>query len=443
MISLLLMAYAWISRNRNSGAATLTILFFLITNGAQILPAESLTWPFPIEKPYDYALVLMFALAVESGLQSGKIRVNDSVGAVATIFLCFLAVSAAYGIFADLNTSKNTLQVGRSYCGIVAIFAVRRYSRRQFEALFLAIVATTIGLCFLYLLQPLYGAELINSRTGSGEVVMKMEDAGARFYNTPIFLPVSIFLLVCYWRSIDAPFLKPISLLILVAALLVSQHRGYALGILFSVVVVSGIRGGAKGWVLLAVAAVVAITAVQISEVLRNRLSDGFVDLVETIDLVGVEDDQVVYKNTTLFRITHFSERLDLILDSTRTIIFGVGLMSDNSPNAYLLPLRFGLVSDGSREIIKIDTADITWSLVILQLGVVGTAILTYLYVAVVRRMVNYKIDPAARAAQMLVVQWLFSSFTSTEPIELHSQALIAVLVTSVTQLWHPKNSAG
>mgnify|MGYP003290438746 CR=1 FL=1 len=99
---------------------------------------------------------------------------------------------------------------------------------------------------------------------------------------------------------------------------------------------------------------------------LGDRLS-GSVD--EVVQYVATGEKARKGDGTMAFRLDHLKERFDYVASNNRTLIFGIGNITEKEfPNIF----RIGLFDRNRGRTTQLDTGDIAWSILILRLGVIG-----------------------------------------------------------------------
>jgi len=88
----------------------------------------------------------------------------------------------------------------------------------------------------------------------------------------------------------------------------------------------------------------------------------------DTVNQAGLSSSNKEKGNFS-YRIDHFNERLDYVLQDPVRAIRGMGYVQER--NFYEKPFKYGLYNERGG-IIQLDTGDIAWSLLILRLGTVG-----------------------------------------------------------------------
>jgi hypothetical protein len=93
---------------------------------------------------------------------------------------------------------------------------------------------------------------------------------------------------------------------------------------------------------------------------------------------IDIEDLQT---STFTFRILHMMERNQYLLDNPKAMLVGAGLMTEDSKLTYsLFNFDVGLVEELSGQTVQLDTGDISYSILFLRYGYLGTLLVLSLY---------------------------------------------------------------
>jgi hypothetical protein len=87
-------------------------------------------------------------------------------------------------------------------------------------------------------------------------------------------------------------------------------------------------------------------------------------------------------ESTFSFRIAHFLERNQYILDHPKAMLMGAGLMTEDSKTTgSMFDFDIGLVEELSGSTVQLDTGDISYSFLILRFGYLGAILNLALFI--------------------------------------------------------------
>lgn len=108
----------------------------------------------------------------------------------------------------------------------------------------------------------------------------------------------------------------------------------------------------------------------------------------ETLDQASeISSDKKSKEGSFSYRIDHFSERLEYVLEDPVRSFRGIGYIQER--NFHQKPFKLGQTNNWGQKAM-IDTGDIAWSLLILRLGLVGIVFFLYFYLTITKRIYKY-----------------------------------------------------
>lgn len=97
----------------------------------------------------------------------------------------------------------------------------------------------------------------------------------------------------------------------------------------------------------------------------------------ETVNQAGISSSSQKEEGNLSYRIDHFAERLDYVLQNSVRSMRGLGYVQER--NFHEKPFKLGQSNNWGRKAM-LDTGDIAWSLLILRLGIVGLLLYFMMY---------------------------------------------------------------
>ncbi len=163
----------------------------------------------------------------------------------------------------------------------------------------------------------------------------------------------------------------------------------------------------------------IGILSIPIGLLLINMINDrgGSSDVASVLNGEYVDIDYVeeLQGNTFSFRIAHLYERYMYVAGNTVKHLFGAGFVHEDS---FYVRQNFdfiiGLRDETTGEIIQIDTSDISWSVLILRFGIIGT--LLYLIFTIRILFIGFKYRTTQLGGVVLgqMIVLFITSLTST-----------------------------
>jgi hypothetical protein len=414
------------------------LLFVLATAGFQLIPVDWLVLPpVGISKPYDWVLIfcgvaLLFFPKIF--LQSRLLNEYKNL----KIFSVALVLLLVYSIcFRGVEVSIS-IRVFRDFIFFIPIFLFVTIKQNDFIKIFrLIIYATSIASLF-YCLQTLTGKTLLNT-VGSDIVTINDDAQPTRFYNLPVFIYPVIFFF--FFGKQRFP-LKYYSVLFFINALaiILSQHRNLLLAV-FCCYILHLILSKKITPVRLVTYIVTGVILFNAGDaLLGNRFSDGASDLSHAS--VSVSPKTINSLNpselsTTEFRWYMFAERLQYILITPTTSLFGIGFLTEDSRLTQKLRFNIGLPDDAGN-VFQVDTGDIIWSVMVLQFGLLGIVCFIFFYFSFFRKFWLFKQDIIPQAGILYIVILFITSFYGTAILQPYTTCMVVLIAAYIYILPKP-----
>jgi hypothetical protein len=358
----------------------LLLFFFFITSGFNLVPEETTKFAF-ISKGMDYAFLILFGIVVVDTLFIKDYLKSDFIVKYLIVFAVFLVLCVVYSKYGIGIGWSNIIRACRYQFFLTAYFVFRNMGKIQLERLLKYLFNVTVILSVLYLLQIFLDKSILVEGMKANAEIFGMHLP--RYYNQPDM--IQFFALMSIFCNPYKGALKYFTAAILLAALFGAFHRsligfsflaigvGYTLSLsrLLRIRILSCVA------VLLTFAVVFegykfvhSRTYIDLTTVMSGNVADADIDVAD------------LSESTFTFRIAHLLERNEYLLNNPVAMFFGAGLLSDNSKNAEkMFDFKVGLIEELTGNVIQLDTGDISYSVLILKYGYLGTALVLFLFI--------------------------------------------------------------
>jgi len=360
--------------------SALFLFFFFLTSGFNLIP-EKMTQLLFFSKGMDYAIITLFGIvAIDAIYIKGYLK-RDRLIDLSLLFYIFLVACIFYSRFVigvDWFEISRTIRYQFLW---VAYLVFRNLSKEQLRNLLKYLFFVTVICSVLYLFQIILNQSILNETAKSSVELFRIKIP--RFYNQPDMLHFFVFMAIYYnpFKGI----VKYLTTAILVIALLAAFHRSL-IGSFFVTV--------ALGYVLqlprLQKVKVLSITAVLLVFLIvfagyKFVHSRTYID-VQRVVSGNIEDTEIdiedLQASTFTFRILHLMERNQYLLNNPRAMLVGAGLMTEDDKMTYsLFNFDVGLLDELTGETTQLDTGDISYSVLLLRYGYVGTLLNMVLFI--------------------------------------------------------------
>lgn len=408
---------------------SLVLFVFLVTNGLQLVPFSILTYGIPLSKGTDIAIIYVLIITLlKSNILAYSIK-NLSVFKYLVYLIVFVFVDFLISFSVLNNSFLNSFQVFRQFLILLCFVPFFVVPNEKLKKIFNFLAFISLLQSILFVSQIFTNKVLLYSSGGDENVTTSLVGSYTRFYNLPSFLvPSLIYFLFVYRFKSKMAFLFTNS--ILLSALIGPLHRSQLLSIIvcFFIYYLFVNRKAIVGYFSFGV-----FIFLFSAEVLNKRVSEAFNDINALfnafISLKALDQTQ----NTLVFRIAHFLERFEYILNKPLGWLFGIGLMSDNSEMSLTLPFSIGLPSLKTGDIIKIDSSDLIYSPLILNLGIVGTCLYIFVFISFLFFFFNnFRFSNYAKIGFIVVLNSFFISFAGVEMLNQSFRVMVILLLVIV-----------
>jgi hypothetical protein len=391
----------------------LAVFFFFMTSGFNLIPEEMMANAF-FSKGMDYAILIIAGMVIIDSFCIKNYWKPDRFFWLILVFYAFLASCVIYNKFVTGTGWTEIIRTARyNVLWLTAYLVFRNLSGERLILLMNCLFRVTVVCAVLYLLQIILNIHILNETEKSSANFFGMKLP--RFYNQPDMLQFFTFMAIYF--NPHRGLMKVLTATILVAALLGAFHRSLA-GAFFAAM--------ALGYVvqlprlqkikILTVASVFLVfltvfagykfvhsrTYVDIQRVVSGNVADVDID---------IEDLQA---STFTFRIMHFLERNQYLLDNPEAMFIGAGLMTEDSKlTGSIFDFDIGLIDELSDETVQLDTGDISYSILFLRYGYLGTLLILSLYIFLMVYFYKNRENPAGLFSFVYFIVVIIISFFS------------------------------
>jgi hypothetical protein len=359
----------------------LFFLFFFLTTGFNLVPEEVTKFAF-ISKGMDYALLILVGIVVVDFFFVKDYLKPDHFTKYLILFGSFLLVCILYSKFVIGLGWFEIIRTCRYQFFWITYFIFRNMNKQQLERLLKYLYLVTTFCSVLFLLQIFFDENIL-LKFGFTSAVSILGMEFPRYYNQPDM--INFFAIIAVFCNPLKGVPRMVTTIILVAALLGAFHRnlaGFFMLALFVGYVLKLPR--VKRVVILSTVSVLLCFAVVFvgykfvhtrTYVDLKTVASGNITVVE-IDL----DD--LSKSTFTFRIAHLLERNQYLLEHPTAMFLGAGLIPEDSKKVEsMFDFDIGLVEELTGQTTQLDTADISYSIMFIRLGYLGTALNLLLFI--------------------------------------------------------------
>jgi len=373
--------YIW-----NYKVPALLLFFFFLTSGFQLIP-EAITNIGIISKSADYAFfILLGIVALDSLLIKNYLKIDNVIKCL-MIWGAFIIVCALYNRFSLKVSWSEIIRTCRYHFFWLTYFVFRQMEKEDLERLLKYLFTITVVISVVFLAQIPFDRGILVEFVG---------------YHTRVFgIPVL--------RSYNQPYM------ILFCSMMAIYHNPYK-GIgkyVTTCIVILGLMGAFnRSWNGIFIFILVVGFAFRLSRLRRIQfltvlitglvfglsiagfrflssstykdmkyLAEGSFANLEDID-ANVSFYDVYEASTFTYRMAHLYERNQYLLNHPQSLIFGAGLMTEDSKQTdRFFNFKIGLIDDVTGRVMQLDSPDISYSFLLMRYGYVGTILYLLIFV--------------------------------------------------------------
>lgn len=349
--------------------ATVIFSFFLL-DGFQLVPEA-----FFGTKPKDFALVYVLVLFAWGCVRYDDFIPKNKLTLFIGIYLLFVFLIIFCSKFHYHIAWSEIIRTSRHYFFVLAYFVLRRMEQKEVRTVIHVLFCVLLLQCVLFIIQVFTGVYVLTGHEFN-------------FYNGWVYRSYNIPQLI-YYLMFYALFANPfrgmmriVTAVIPTLAVFLSLHRSWIMSavlvVILGILLWNDLLKSRKNLLkVLAVAIPVALIAG--TYVTGRTITD--LNSVAQGDFMDIEDTQLDEESTLLFRAAHFYERMLYVAETRIGLLFGAGLMTEDSDYTYnTFDFIIGLDDPASGEVIQLDTSDTAWSNFIIRYGLLGTLAYLALY---------------------------------------------------------------
>ena len=397
----------------------LFIFFFFLTSGFNLIPEEILTnWLF--SKGMDYAILIIVGIIIIDTIYVKNFLKPNKLIWLILIFYAFLGLCVIYNKFVIGTGWKEIIRTLRYNILWLAYLVFRNLSKEQLLYLMKCLFLTTVVCAALFVLQIVIDEHILNETVKYYFKFYGMRIP--RFYNQPDMLQIFTFMAI-YFNPYKGV-LKIATTAILIVALLGALHRSLFIAFILAISIGYAIRLPlAKRVAILSSISIIAFIFVVFfgykfanSRTVKDiaLVASGNVAALENMDIdidISIEELQ---KSTFTFRVAHLIERNQYLLEHPKAMIFGAGLMTEDSKlTESMFNFKIGLLDEAKGKIYQLDTPDISYSVLFMRYGYIGTLIVLALFIFLMSFYYKNRDNPVGLFSFVYFVGILAGSFFS------------------------------
>lgn len=386
----------------------ITIFFFFLTGGFQVIPLSAFEVGLGISKSTDLALIFVGLTFLVQARSNMLIIKHDKFALSIIVFLGFILVAMLYSLFVYGYEFSYVLRSSRMFFLLLLYFNFKHLLSNELESTMSILFFITIAQTGLFFLQMILGSPLLSNGTTQATAQLYEGSSGLweRFYNIPIFIVLFFY----YGTFIkDKRGIRITAAIAFAVALVMTLHRS----LILSLVAATAIAGGAtvlrRGWFALVVTALL-VTVSPFSLFFEQRLSSAFDDIG---NFLGGGFESLDFKDTFSLRVAHVLERGEYVFSSVERCAFGAGFLTEDSPYAQNLGFIVGYPNDWGG-ITQVDTSDDSWSLLLIFTGFVGTMLYIWVFWRAILIEWQARKLPIARVGLGFLILYLLTSLTGS-----------------------------
>ena len=349
------------------------LLFFLfITSGFNLVPEAILKFTF-ITKGSDFAFLILVGIITIDFTYNREYFNRDNFMKYLLLFAFFLIICILYNKFVLKLGWGDIIRSSRYQFFWIAYFLFRSLPKEKLEALLKCLFFVSLFTSILFLLQILINKSILIE--GAENFFQLFGKKIPRFYNQPDMLFFFTFMALYHNPLKGIP--KYLAIILFTAALLGAFHRSL-IGSFFISILVGYIicLPYAKRIRFLTIASIFMLFTIVFwgYKFIHSRT---YIDIQAVIsgNITDTEFDMDNLGNATFtFRILHLLERNQYLIEHPVAMFFGAGLMpEDSNLVGKIFDFKIGLASELTDTTVQLDTGDISYSVLLLRFGYVGT----------------------------------------------------------------------
>jgi len=395
--------------------SALVVFFFFLTSGFNLIPEEFLK-NFLFSKGMDYAILIMVGMVIIDSFCIKNFLKPDRLIWLILIFYAFLGLCIMYNKLAVGVSWSEIIRTARYNVLWIAYLIFRNLSKEQLLNLLKCLFLTTVFCSTLYILQIILNENVLNEGMKASVNFFGMKIP--RFYNQPDMLHFFTFMAIYFnpYKGIT----KITTTMILIVAFLGAFHRSLIIAFVLAVSIGYIIRLPRTRRIatLTSIAIIGFVFIVFWGYQFANSRTIKDIAIVTSGNVADIESADIdiadLQKSTFTFRIAHLLERNQYLLDHPKAMLFGAGLMTEDSKlTDVMFNFKVGLLEEALGKIDQLDTGDISYSVLIMRYGYLGTLIILSLYIYFMIYFYKKREDPVGLFSFAYLIVAIVASFFS------------------------------
>lgn len=288
----------------------------------------------------------------------------------------------------------------------IFIFAASPVNEKDFKDILTIIFYITLPCSVLYIIQSLTGKAILPLSWYQKDVPLIVANIH-RFWITPPFMHILIFISIFCKKIIPKSFLSKIAPVVFLAGYFCTMYRTHIFVTLLCIFILMYMNGSIKKFcraffVLLVIYMLFAATFTE--RVARNNSTSDDIKAVFAGNFSST-GPQAQGGLTLLYRIAWCLERLDYVGQRPVELLFGLPQTDDSKWLNKRYNFYFGLINRETGLKDQTYTSDIGYGLMITKYGLVGSFLLIRLYLLLLMKL--YKYRHSNELALTMFVYWL------------------------------------
>jgi hypothetical protein len=323
-------------------------------------------------------------------------------------FVLFLIIAIIIDISINNTSVESAIRTTRGWLFLSFILVMPNISSDTISRVLRIIFIVTSIQILLFLTQPLLGHSLLSGKYH--RIFIYDSEEVVRYGNIPTYWLFSFWYLM-YAKS-NNNLLRRILITLYLFAVGLSITRSRILSIALTYTISATLfhkKLHSLGKVVL-IGLLIIVLVQLIFPALEARVVEG---INEVAIVFSSADDimSIASRGNIIFRVMHFWERALYIIDDPLRTIFGMGFITESMFDKNLFSIG---LKDEYGNTIQLDTADISWSILIIRYGFLGTVLLTYFIAFFVYFFFKYREITYAKIGLCYMISILLISFASS-----------------------------
>lgn len=345
------------------------VVVFLVTSGFQLIPTAYFVSPMVLGKSYDYAFLAVFLIFFASPASFYSV-LRDSLGRLLLGYSAYLFVVLLYSLLIEKHPVLYSIQSMRLFFWPVFYFYFISFRSDELLSLVLKIYPLILIQSVLYCSQYVTGVQLLSVDGAEFNPFLDGGSGYVRYLATPDFL-IYYTLLVMATKFRAGRF----AFCLLVLSQLLTFARSGVISTVASVgAMYSKLMKPTQWLATFGFLLMVSIGGVLAVPAFSDRFSEGLED-IQGVFASQYDHGGTSFSGTFGYRIAHFMERFEYVLDRPEYWLFGRGFVHEETDAAVNLGFRVGLPNEDTGRAFQVDTGDMAWSIFVIRTGFSGVVV--------------------------------------------------------------------